>query len=242
MRHTGIMAALVAAQIMLAPFSSAALPMPVDIPASTQAADDKPPEPTPTEAGPPAFDVEPPLPEADYSAVSDDKDPTSVGETVEAEATEPEQRRATEQPLPSSSDESQTTGEAQREATSDDQASLIGGGMIVGLILLVVVALGATKALADHTAERYGWPLIMNWWNALYLVGGAVLMWSTFVFGEPSLGWVVFAGCWLIVLVVNIVKTNLIIGTLMTIIQPVAVLMLWLLFQLLRAKAGGQRA
>ena len=113
--------------------------------------------------------------------------------------------------------------------------------MIVGLILAVLIALGATKALADHTSQRYGWPLIMNWWNILHFIGGAAFMFLAFVGLQPLMGAVVFAGCWLIVLIVNITKTNLVVGTLMTILQPLVVAILWVLYGVTRAKAEGRR-
>lgn len=117
---------------------------------------------------------------------------------------------------------------------------MLGGGLFLGMILAVVAALAATKALADHTTQKYGWPLIMNWWNLLHFIGGVA---GLFVasFGGVIMGLVVFAGCWLVVLIVNITKTNLLTGLAMTIIQPLVVAILWVIYGVTKAKAEGRR-
>lgn len=111
---------------------------------------------------------------------------------------------------------------------------------MIGLVLAVLLALGTTKALADYTSRRYGWPLILNWWNLLHFVG-AVLGMFVSTMGVPMMGLVVFGGCWVIVLIVNIWKTNLLAGLLMTLVQPLVVAILWVAYGITRAKMEGRR-
>lgn len=103
---------------------------------------------------------------------------------------------------------------------------LIGGGMLLALILVILAAFLATKSLADRTKAKYNYNMILNWWNVIHLV--AIL---TFVllmsFGQPLAGAVVYAGLWLVMLVVNIMHTSLLTGLAMTIIQPFVIFILW---------------
>ncbi len=146
-------------------------------------------------------------------------------------------RRPTTTPEPQAAE---TIGDIQRDVQGKPLVALMGGGLFLGLILAVVTALAATKALADHTTNKYGWPLIMNWWNLLHFVGAVAGMFVA-SFGGTLMGLVVFAGCWLVVLLVNITKTNLLTGLAMTIIQPLVVAILWVVYGVTKAKAEGRR-
>jgi len=131
-------------------------------------------------------------------------------------------------------------GDVQRKNQGNPLVALSGGGLFLGTILAVVAALAATKALADHTTTKYGWPLIMNWWNLLHFIGAVAGMFVA-SFGGIMMGLVVFAGCWLVVLIVNITKTNLLTGLAMTIVQPLVVAILWVVYGVTKAKAEGRR-
>lgn len=134
----------------------------------------------------------------------------------------------------------ETVGDDQRDIQGNPLVALTGGGLFFGMILTVVAALAATKALADHTTDKYGWPLIMNWWNLLHFVGAVAGMFVA-SFGGIMMGLVVFAGCWLVVLLVNVTKTNLVTGLAMTVVQPLVVAILWVGYGVTKAKAEGRR-
>lgn len=123
-----------------------------------------------------------------------------------------------------------------RPAQTDGVGELVGGGLILGLVVAVLAALLATKALADHSMRKFGWPMILNWWNVLHLVVGFAL-WCGAALGSPLGGFVVAGGVWLIVLAVNIRKTDVLTGVAMTIVQPFVVAILFVVFQLSRNKA-----
>lgn len=114
-------------------------------------------------------------------------------------------------------------------------SQMMGGGLILGLIIVVLAALLATKALADHTTRRFGWPMILNWWNVLHLIAGFAL-WAGAAMGSPIGGLVVAGGIWLIVLAVNVRKTDLLTGVAMSVVQPFVVAILFVVFQLSRSK------
>ena len=114
-------------------------------------------------------------------------------------------------------------------------SQMIGGGVTLGLIVAVLAALLATKALADRSTSRYGWPMILNWWNVLHLVAGLSL-WAGAAMGSAIGGFVVAAGVWLIVLAVNVRKTDLLTGLAMSIVQPFVVAILFVVFQVARYK------
>lgn len=127
-----------------------------------------------------------------------------------------------------------------KAASSNSTTSMVVGGFILALIVVLVIALGATKALADYTAARFGWPMIMNWWNALHLISIFALVIASSI-GSPIAGAVIAAGLWLIVLLVNIRKTNLLVGLTMTILQPFIVFIAWVIYGALKSKAEGRR-
>lgn len=148
---------------------------------------------------------------------------------------------APRQPTPSHEPQvAETIGDIQRDIQGKPLVALMGGGLFLGMILAVVAALAATKALADHTTNKYGWPLIMNWWNLLHFVGAVAGMFVA-SFGGVMMGLVVFGGCWLVVLTVNITKTNLFTGLAMTIVQPLVVAILWVAYGVTKAKTEGRR-
>lgn len=134
----------------------------------------------------------------------------------------------------------ETSGDVQRKTQSNPLVALTSGGLFLGMILAVVAALAATKALADHTTNKYGWPMIMNWWNLLHFTGAVAGMFVA-SFGGIMMGLVVFAGCWLVVLIVNIIKTNLLTGFAMTFVQPLVVAILWVVYGVTKAKAEGRQ-
>lgn len=119
-------------------------------------------------------------------------------------------------------------------------AGLLMGALILGLVVIVLLALLATKSLADYSMRKYGWPMILNWWNLLHLVAIFALigLWS---FAAPVAGLVVAGGLWVIMLVVNSLKTNILAGLAMTIIQPFVIFVLWALYGVAKAKAEGRR-
>lgn len=123
----------------------------------------------------------------------------------------------------------------------DGLASLIFGGIALALALLVLALLLLIKYLADYTTNRYRWPLILNWWNALHFAGAVLGMFVASIAG-PAAGAVVFGGLWLVVLLINIRKTNLLAGLAMTIIQPLVVALLWVLCGAMKAKTERRRA
>jgi uncharacterized protein len=173
----------------------------------------------------------------------------SAGEAVETDTVEsaPQDEPVVAIPTEDRSDEPsqpqrETQPEIQPGRTLSDQPApdpviaLKGGGLFFGMIL----AVAASKALADHTTNKYGWPLIMNWWNLLHFVGAVAGMFVA-SFGGIMMGLVVFGGCWLVVLLVNITKTNLLTGLAMTIVQPLVVAILWVVYGVTKAKAEGRR-
>lgn len=127
-----------------------------------------------------------------------------------------------------------------KAASSNSTTSMVVGGFILALIVVLIVAISATKALADYSASRFGWPMIMNWWNALHLVSIFALVGAASL-GSPMAGAVIAAGLWLIVLLVNIRKTNLLVGLTMTILQPFIVFIAWVVYGALKSKAEGRR-
>lgn len=176
------------------------------------------------------------------SSAADEPEPVEVQEadTAPVETATPVERASRPKAASSEPQAAETIGDIQRRTQSNRLVALTGGGLILGMILAVVAALAATKALADHTTNKYGWPLIMNWWNLLHFVGAVAGMFVA-SFGGIVMGLVVFAGCWLIVLIVNTAKTNLLTGLAMTIIQPLVVAILWLIYGVTKAKAEGRR-
>lgn len=120
-------------------------------------------------------------------------------------------------------------------APASSISQMIGGGVILGLIVAVLAALLATKALADRSMARYGWPMILNWWNALHLVAGFAF-WAGAAMGSVVGGLIVAGGIWLIVLAVNVRKTDLLTGVAMSVVQPFVVAILFVVFQLARNK------
>lgn len=121
-----------------------------------------------------------------------------------------------------------------------NNADALFGGIILGLIVVALIALGATKALADYTSNRFGWPMILNWWNVLHLISIFALIGGLSV-GAGAGGAVIAIGLWLIVLLVNVRKTNLLVGLTMTALQPFVVFIMWALYGVMKAKAEGRR-
>lgn len=149
-----------------------------------------------------------------------------------AEAYEPSPSEQADLPTKSSRLRNTTTG-------------LAIGGLFILPILAVVVALLVVRSLANYTTNRYGWPLIMNWWNLFHLVGffGGVFVGSMGVQTGAAIpmGLGFFGACWAIVLLKNITKTNLLTGLAMTIVQPLVVAILWVIYGVTKAKAEGRR-
>lgn len=114
-------------------------------------------------------------------------------------------------------------------------SQMVGGGAVLGVIVAILAALLATKALADHSMRTYGWPMILNWWNVLHLVAGFAF-WCGAAFGSVLGGAVVAGGIWLIVLSVNVRKTDALTGVGMTVVQPFVVGILFVVFQFARNK------
>lgn len=114
------------------------------------------------------------------------------------------------------------------------------GGLLLIPLLGIIAGLLATKSLAEHTSRRYQWPLILNWWNVTYLVGifGGLFV-STM--GVPASGLVFFGATCLVMLVVNVSKTNLLTGLAMTLVQPFVVVILWLAYGIAKANVQGRR-
>lgn len=128
-------------------------------------------------------------------------------------------------------------------AAPDDanpMASIGLGLAMLALIVVVIVALLATRSLANYSMQRYGWPMILNWWNLLHLVAIFALI-GGISFGAPIAGLVIAGGLWVIMLLVNCLKTNLLAGLAMTLIQPFVIFLLWALYGAARAKAEGRR-
>lgn len=124
----------------------------------------------------------------------------------------------------------------QRQGQTEGSGELFGGAVILGLLVVLLLALLATKALADHSMRKFGWPMILNWWNVLHLVVGFAL-WGGGMIGAPLGGMVVAGGVWLIVLAVNIRKTDVVTGLAMTVVQPFVVAILFVVFQFSRNKS-----
>ena len=127
--------------------------------------------------------------------------------------------------------------ENQRSPTEQNKRGGGLGGLAIGAlfilpILAVIGSLLMVRSLANHTMNRYNWPLILNWWNALYLVGflGAFFVGSLGIATGDAvpLGLGFFGAIWLILLVVNIRKTDLMTGIAMTLIQPLAVFVIYM--------------
>lgn len=175
---------------------------------------------------------------------------SSADVTMEAAAEPvPEEASAGDLPAPAPEDiqfverdelgADQVGGRTVPAPASDNRPSsfsqMVGGGVVLGLIVAVLAALLATKALADHSMRTYGWPMILNWWNALHLVAGFAL-WCGVAFGSALGGAVVAGGIWLIVLSVNVRKTDLMTGVMMSLVQPLVVAIVFVIFQLARNK------
>lgn len=170
------------------------------------------------------------------AGVSDDALPMAEEPSPALEVAPAQQEVVPAAVPPSDSRSGATEREDQRRP---DQAAgvgeLVGSGLILGLIVAILAALLATKALADHSMRKFGWPMILNWWNVLHLVVGFSL-WCGAALGSPVGGFVVAGGVWLIVLAVNIRKTDVLTGVAMTIVQPFVVAILFVVFQLSRNK------
>ena len=125
--------------------------------------------------------------------------------------------------------------EAVVPARPTTMGSLLVGAMILTPIIVLIVALLATRSLANHSMQRYGWPMILNWWNILHLASGFAL-WLGVATGNLVVGLVVALGLWVIVAAVNVKNTNIVTGILMSLIQPFVVAILFVVFQLARYK------
>lgn len=119
------------------------------------------------------------------------------------------------------------------------------GALFILPILAVVASLLVVRSLANHAMQKYGWPLILNWWNALYLVGffGGCFVASLGAQTGDALpmGLGFFGAIWLILLIVNIHKTSLLTGLAMTLIQPFVVFILWAFYGATKSKMEGRR-
>lgn len=168
-----------------------------------------------------------------------------------------------EQPFPGQSDSAgQPTFDApaqpgmvvvDHEAAPASQPRRQGSGLgslgVGALFILPIIAIAASlvvvRSLASHTMQKYGWPLILNWWNALYLVGffGGAFVGSLGAQTGDALpmGFGFFGAIWLIMLIVNTYKTNLLTGLAMTLIQPFVVFILWAFYGATKAKMEGRR-
>ena len=109
------------------------------------------------------------------------------------------------------------------------------GGLALGAIVAVIIALLATKALADHSNRKYGWRMILNWWNVLHIAAPLVVVIGVML-GAPMAGAVVAVGLWLIVTIVNIRNTSLLTGLAISVVQPFVVGILFVIFQFARNK------
>ena len=119
------------------------------------------------------------------------------------------------------------------------------GALFILPIIAIVASLLVVRSLANHTMQKYGWPLILNWWNVLYLVGffgGCFVASMGAHTGEiVSMGLGFFGAIWAILLIVNIYKTSLLTGLAMTLIQPFVVFILWAFYGATKAKMEGRR-
>lgn len=145
---------------------------------------------------------------------------------AERGTTEELHRRAQATVPPSRSEEPQTPS---------TEGQMAFGGLILLLIGSIVVPLLITKAVADHSARKYGWPMILNWWNLLHLIGIITFFGMAWV-QYPIAGAVVAVVLWTIVLLRNISKTSLMTGLVMTILQPFVVVVVFFIVQMARAK------
>jgi uncharacterized protein len=179
-----------------------------------------------------------PNPDEDPAEVTTEESPT----VLHSEAASPDQATTAQRLAPISQPMENAVGETNSSspAKRDDETALLGGAMILALIVAGLVALGATKALANYSIKRFGWPMILNWWNVLHLVSIFAFL-GAFSVGAPMAGIVVAGGLWLIVLFVNVRKTNLLAGLAMTILQPFLVFIMWAIYGVLKAKAEGRR-
>lgn len=130
-----------------------------------------------------------------------------------------------------------TAARAAQAAPVDDGNQILLGAALLGLLLAVIAALLAVKALAEHTTERFGWPLILNAWNLVHLVAAFAVVLGAW-FDLFTAGLVVGAGLWLVVLLVNIRRTDLITGVTMSIVQPLVV---WILYAAINLGRGAMR-
>jgi uncharacterized protein YecT (DUF1311 family) len=199
--------------------SAAEYPQPEPVYGPAPPIERKPSEPSPEEAVDAASEFTPREPAADEVPVP------VIEELRPVESNDSGGGRAIESVSPSDA----------TAAPSSSISQMIGGSVILGLIVAVLAALLATKALADRSMSRYGWPMILNWWNVLHLVAGFAL-WAGAAMGSPIGGLVVAGGIWLIVLAVNVSKTDLLTGVAMSVVQPFVVAILFVIFQLSRSK------
>lgn len=107
------------------------------------------------------------------------------------------------------------------------------GGLLIGLLAVVAVCLLGTKWVADRSSQKYGWRMILNWWNGLYVVGVIATIYCI-VIGAPFGGAAVFGAIWLVMLLINVRKTSLGFGFLMTLMQPFVVFIIFMGIQLTR--------
>ncbi len=122
-----------------------------------------------------------------------------------------------------------------------DWEKVVFGGLFIIPIIAVVLALLATKSLAEYTLRRFNWPLILNWWNVLYLIG---IFGGLFVgtFAGPIGGFGFLGALCVVMLIVNVSKTNLLTGLAMTAVQPFVVIILWLGYGFAKAGVQGRRS
>lgn len=150
----------------------------------------------------------------------------------------PSETTETSPAAPAATAEQFATSQPDHEGSEWDKAAF--GGLLLIPILAIIAALLATKSLAEHTTRRFNWPLILNWWNVLYLVGifGGLFV-STFAGPAGGLG--LFGAICAVMLIVNIIKTNVLTGITMTVVQPLVVVIMWFCYCLARGQIQGRR-
>lgn len=197
------------------------------------------------ENGPAEADLTAEAGDGTTDGLSADRGSEAALPVVEESSAEPEMAPAEQEIVPSAGSRSDRQSdtpatverESQRSAPEQTKRGVGLGGLAFGAlfmlpILAVVGSLLVVRNLANHTMNRYNWPLILNWWNVLYLVGflGGFFVGSLGIATGDAvpLGLGFFGAIWLIMLVVNIRKTDLMTGLAMTLIQPFAVFIIYM--------------
>lgn len=119
-------------------------------------------------------------------------------------------------------------------------APLILGGVILAVLVAGIVLFNLVKRFAERTKDKYGYNVFLNGWNVVNLAAVLIAGISP-AFGVDAfkVGLTVAAGLWVLVLMINIKKTSIGTGFIISLVQPMFVAVAWVAYGV--AKSAGRR-